>query len=261
MLTIGVVPVLFNLGPLAVGWVTLTSLIGIVVAVWLALTWARTLGISVSGGYGVALRAMVWGLVGARLFHVLDHWDFYRSAPWQTVYLQTGGLSLWGAIIVGAAGAALYARAKGMAVRKLADLVVPALLFGQMIGRLGDLLVGERLAKATSLPWSVSYSHPGSASYQTEPIGLHPVAAYELLWDAVLLGVLWHWRAQLRPDGMLFATYMMGYAAGRLLISFVRLDPVLVGGLQQAQVIAVAVLLLAGLALYPILRSRSSRSS
>ena len=241
-MTIGLDPVLFNLGPLEVGWVTLTTLTGIVVAVWLALTWARTLGISVSVGYGVALRAVVWGLVGARLFHVLDHWDFYRSAPWQTVYLGTGGLSLWGALIVGAAGAMLYARGKGMAVRRLADLVVPALLVGQMIGRLGDLLAGERLAKATSLLWSVTYSHPGSASYQAELVSLHPVAAYELLWDALLLGVLWHWRARLRPDGMRFATYLVGYAAGRFLISFVRLDPVLVGGLQQAQVIAVVVL-------------------
>ena len=249
-MSIGLDPVVVAIGPLPVGWVTLFILAGLAVGGWLALRWAAQLGIGAGAAYGVVLQAVVWGLVGARLLHVLDYWSFYSEVPFQAVYVWTGGLSLWGGILGGALSAGLYARRAGMPVWRLGDVAALAALAGQAVARVGDVLTGERLAKATSLPWGITYTHPDSVSYTGELMRLHPVGLYELLWDAALLVVLWRFRTRIRPDGALFVAYLAGYAAGRTIISFARLDPVLVLGLQQAQVVGIAVLVACGVLLW-----------
>jgi phosphatidylglycerol:prolipoprotein diacylglycerol transferase len=255
-MTIGLDPYVVSIGPLLLGWVNLFTLAGVTLGVVLALRWAKAVGVSLSAGYGVALRAVVWGLVAARLFHVADYWGFYSAVPWRTLDVVTGGLSLWGAILGGAVGAAVYAHRVGLPVRLLADAAALAALVAQALGRVGELLAGELMAKATALPWGITYTHPGSVSYGTDPVRLHPVALYEMLWDAALLAVLWRYRRRLRPDGALFVAYLAGYAAGRSAISFARLDPVLVLGLQQAQVVGLAVLAWCGYALWRWHRQR-----
>ena len=244
-MSIGLDPIVV-IGPLPIGWVTLFILAGLAIGGGLVLRWATPLGVGAGAVYGLVLQAVVWGLVGARLLHVLDYCSFYSEAPFQAMYVWIGGLSLWGGILGGVLGAGLYARRTGMPVWRLVDVAALAAVAGQAVARIGDVLTGERLAKATSLPWGVTYTHPDSVSYTSELTQLHPVGLYELLWDAVLLVVLWRFRTRLRPDGALFVAYLAGYAAGRFIISFARLDPVLMLGLQQAQVVGIAVLVTCG---------------
>ncbi len=241
-MTIGTNPVAASLGPLELEWVSLFIVAGIALAGGLSIWRARPLGLSVGNGYGLALRAVIWGLVGGRLFHIVDNWDFYSSVPLKVFAIGTGGISLWGAILVGSLGLAFSARKQRLPLRKLADVAALPALAGQALGRVGDALVGERLADVSSLPWSVTYLHPDSVSYSVEAASRHPVALYELVWDVAVLGVLWRWRGRLHHDGALFVAYLAAYAAGRFVISFMRLDPVWFLGFQQAQVLSLAVL-------------------
>ena len=95
-------------------------------------------------------------------------------------------------------------------------------------------------ARATSLPWRIVYSHPGSPSFGLAP--QHPAIAYEMIWDLIVLAVIWQLRGKLSPNGMLFVAYLAAYSLGRFFISFLRLDPIWFAGLQEAHIVSIAIM-------------------
>ena len=261
-MTISIDPHVF--GSPFITWVALFTLAGI--ALGLALMMGR-LGNSAAWGrrrelYSVGLWAVFWGLVGARLFHVIDFWDFYSTAPFQSLYLWSGGLSLWGALLVGGGGALWHARRRGFQVKAFADSLAIAGLAGLAVGRIGDLISGERPGTGTSWPWAVEYTHPASESFAGAPgIGTHPIEAYELLLALAVLGVVLAmtgrlgsvgraaWRWSLLPEGASLVAAGGMLAAGRFVIGFVRTESTM-AGLMQSQWVAIAVLL--GAVLYTL---------
>lgn len=242
MVRIGVDPDMLDLGVVTLTWVGFFTLAGIAVGVFLVVLWGRRSGLSPGQIYRAAIWTVLCGFVGARLLHVIDFWSFYRALPGQAFYIWSGGLALWGGVLGGALGGLLYAGWRRMPVRRVADVGALAALVGQAVGRVGDLISGERLAEGTSWPWSFAYTNPESASYASPAVEMHPAALYELLWDLAVFGLLWRLRKRLRPEGALFLSYLVLYAVGRLLISLVRVERVWWGGLQQDQVVALAVL-------------------
>ncbi len=255
-------------GSQLITWVGVFTLVGMALGVGLMVRWAPALGAQSSArgprpsvgstslrrdAYGVALGAMVWGFVGARLFHVVDFWDFYSGAPFQAFYVWSGGLSLWGGIIVGGAWGLWRARRR-FALGRFADAAAVAGLAGIAVGRLGDFLVGERAATQTSLPWAVEYAHPDAEAFAAGA-SVHPVALYELLLVLAMiasllyfrgtLGARWRgalWRAV--PEGALSSAALAAYAVGSFVITSVRTSPTYLG-LHQAQWAALAVLAVA----------------
>jgi prolipoprotein diacylglyceryltransferase len=199
--------------------------------------------------YGVALRVVLWAILGARVVHVVEFGSFYSEVPFQTFYLWQGGLSLWGALIGGGGAALWHARRRGVAIGRFADALAVAGLAVMASGRIGDLIGGERPGTPTSLPWGVAYANERARAY-LGGVEAHPVAFYELLLALSALGVvLWlrnGRRRTLAPDGAAFVLAMAVYAVGRFFISFVR-DAPEGFGLQQAQWIALAVLAAAAL--------------
>ncbi|MDE2764829.1 MAG: prolipoprotein diacylglyceryl transferase, partial [Chloroflexota bacterium] len=213
----------------------LSALLGVGAGVWL---FARGAPLEKEAAYGIALGAVFWGIVGARVFHVIDYAGFYADAPFRAAYLWSGGMALWGGLLGGGAYAAWRLRCDRPLLARTADAAALPVLIGMAVGRIGDFIVGERAAHATSLPWGVVYGHEDAAAYAGGAV-VHPVAAYELLLDAALAAALWRLSGRLR-EGARFALAMTGYAAGRFLLSFARVDPSW-GGLQQAQWIGLAV--------------------
>lgn len=232
-MTISLDPHLFG-SPL-LPWATLTALLGVGAGAWLFLRGAPT---ERQAAYGLALGALFWGIVGARALHVIDYVGFYADAPFRVLYLWSGGMALWGGLIGGAAYAAWRLRGDRAFLARVADAAALPVLIGMAIGRVGDLIGGERAGRLTSLPWGVNYAHEDAEAF-TGGGAVHPVAAYELLLALTLAAVLWRLSARLH-DGARFALAMTGYAVGRFLLTFARLDPSW-GGLQQAQWIALAV--------------------
>ena len=245
-MTIAIDPHLFG-SPL-LPWATLTALLGVGAGVWLFL---RSAPMERDAAYGLALGAVFWGVVGARVLHVVDYAAFYADAPFRAAYLWSGGMALWGGLLGGAAYAAWRLRRDLPLLARTADAATLPMLIGMAVGRVGDLIAGERAAHATSLPWGVAYAHEDAAAY-ADGAAVHPFAAYELLLDVALAAALWRLSAHLR-EGARFALAMTGYAVGRFLIDFARLDPSW-GGLHQAQWIALAVVI-AGI--YWLVRTRA----
>jgi len=121
-------------------------------------------------------------------------------------------------------------------------------LLGMGVGRIGDFINGEHIAKVSDLPWAVTYSHPNSPSFARAP--QHPAVAYEMIGDLVILGILaFLWRRQPKT-GVIFASAFLLYSVMRFFVSFLRIDskePLL--GLTTPELTAVIVGPLAALVL------------
>lgn len=200
----------------------------------------------------------MWGvvgaIVGARLFHVVDQWDFYARDPIAILKVNEGGLAIYGTIVGGPLAGALYAWRKGLNVARIADIAAPPLILGMAIGRIGDIINGEHHgAHAPGFPLAVVYTNPNTLGEIGVPA--HLAVGYELLMDLVIFcGLVWlargitrsasggwqySWLPRYPRDGMLFWTNLCVYSLGRFVIEFYRQDTVFALGLAQAQLVSV----------------------
>ncbi|MHB1158993.1 MAG: prolipoprotein diacylglyceryl transferase [Chloroflexota bacterium] len=242
-------PVLFTVGSISIRWYGLMISLAIVAGVLLAIREAGRRGISEDDVVYVVLWAVPFALVGARLFHVVDAWQYYATYPLQILAIQEGGLAIYGGLMGGMVGGAVAARRRGLPLWKLMDVAAPSMILGQAIGRVACFLNGEHQGPPASLPWATSYVHPGSLAPDSLP--RHPAQLYEMLYDLLLFGLLLLLRRRVKQEGVLFTLYAALYAFGRFWISALREDAAFFMGLKEAQVISIATFLLAlPLALY-----------
>lgn len=230
------------LGPLTLSWHGFFTFVGVAVAVYLVARYSYRVNVKDETIYEIATWAILGGVIGARVFHVIDNWEFYSPNPITALAIWNGGIALYGAILGGTAAGILYARYRGFPVGKICDITAPALLVGQAIGRIGDIVNGEHFSKATDLPWAWVHTNPNSPAFGRPPS--HPAVAYEMIWDLTVAAVLWRLIGRAKPDGMVFLLYLTLYSAGRFFISFIREDRIIFAGLQQAQIIALLTVIL-----------------
>ena len=265
-ISIGINPNLIDFWGLTLSWHGVMTFVGVAVAVWLVARWGGREGMTVDSIYSVAVWAIIGGVIGARILHVIDFWDeVYKDDLISVFSVWSGGIAIYGAIIGGFIGGALYIMIRNSSwflgiwrtvfpfmgeahkanlpgIGRLADVTAPALLIGQAIGRVGDVINGEHFAKVTELPWGVIYTHPNSPGIFRPPT--HPAVGYELLFDLALFVAIWPLRNRLRPNGMFFALYLASYSIGRFFISFLREEfNKYFGALNEAQVVAIIVVL------------------
>ena len=266
-ISIGINPNLIDAGPITLSWHGLLTFVAVAVAVWLVARWGAKDGMIVDSIYSVAVWAIIGGVIGARLLHVIDFWDeVYRDDFFSVFSVWSGGIAIYGAIIGGFIGGAAYImirnsewflamwrtvfpfmgeahKANLPGIGRLADITTPALLLAQAIGRLGDIINGEHFSKVTELPWGVIYTNANSPGIFRPPT--HPAVGYELILDLLLLAAIWPLRDRLRPHGMFFTLYLATYSIGRFFLSFLReeFNEYFGGNLNEAQVVAIIVVI------------------
>ena len=242
MITIHIDPTIFTLGPLKATWYGLMIALAILGGAIGTARLAKAQGISPDDVYTIALWAVPGGMVGARLFHVIDQWQYYILRPVEIFYINQGGLAIYGAIMGGTLVGIIAAKVMRISVSRLADAAAPALILAMAVGRVGNIINGEHHSFPTDLPWGVIYTHPNSFGISQYPT--HPVVAYEILWDLLAFGILWWARRRLPAHGMLFLLYGSLYSSGRFFLSFLRFDAIILLGLRQAQILAILTLLI-----------------
>lgn len=238
-IVIDVNPVILQLGNFSLRWYGLFIGVAIVVAFLIARREGIRKGVDEDAIFSVGTWAVLGGVAGARLLHVIDRWPQYAASPAAILAIQDGGLAIYGAILGGVAAGAMSAYRRGLSVARIADAAAPGLILAQAIGRIGCLFNGDALGAPTSLPWGIVYTNPASMA-PSLGVAYHPTPAYEMVGDILIFAVLWSLRGRLRPDGTLFLTYLALYSALKFSVTFVRQEVVFLAGMQEAQVVSLA---------------------
>lgn len=237
MVTSTIDPILFQSGAVTVRWFGVLIVLAIVVALVLGVASVRRAGLDAERFLGAAAWAIAFGLIGARLFHVVDQIDYYLPRLSQVPIFSEGGLSLVGALVVGGLAGAIALQAPAKERARYFDAATIPVLIAIAIGRIANLLNGDPGGAPTDLIWGVTYLHPRAASPSPD-VAVHPYPVYEMIGLLMLVLVV---RALTRPGrpwaapGGRFLLALGGYGLLRLLEGLVRTDPVLLLGLQQAQ--------------------------
>ena len=237
MITISIDPVAF----LNVRWYGIMVALAVAVIVfWMLREVRRGANLSYDTILTAALVGIPSGVIISRLLHVIDRWGYYIQNPGQII--GASGLTIYGAVLGAALGIWIYSKASKFHFGYFADLVAPAIILAQAVGRVGCTINGCCYGIETSLPWGVVYTHPGS--YAPLGVAIHPTQIYEMIYLLIIFAALLKLRGRFKPDGSLFLIYLSLYSLWRVGIDFLRDGTPFLFGLHQAQVVALIVLVI-----------------
>ena len=249
----------WHLGFIPIRAYALFILIGVIVALLIGdRRWAER------GGergviFDIALWAIIFGLIGGRLYHVLTDWTTYfgpGGAGFLAAFkIQEGGLGIWGAVALGGLGAWIGCRRRGIPLPPFGDAIAPGIILAQAIGRIGNYFNQELYGRATDLPWGLVIYERRDASGQIDMLNgvstgvpflaqpVHPTFLYELLWNLLVFALLlWVDRRYRIGHGRLFALYVAAYCFGRFWIELMRNDEAtLIAGIRINSFVSVFV--------------------
>jgi phosphatidylglycerol:prolipoprotein diacylglycerol transferase len=246
-LKVGLNPVAAHLGPISLYWYGLLVAIGFIAAIWLGSREAERDGLDSDQLLSATLVAALFGLLGARLYFILENNPGYYLDPknlGQALSLWQGGLSFYGGIFGGVLGAWIYGSRYNLPVLRYLDVGALITPLGLAIGRLGSVINGDISGYPTSR-WGIEYTNPDNPLVPARVVGRtqQPVAIYEVIVEAALFAALYylHRRRALRP-GQLSGLFLAGWAVGQLFLQAFRTTPVGFGGLKAAQLTALPVI-------------------
>jgi phosphatidylglycerol:prolipoprotein diacylglycerol transferase len=248
-------PVIIEFGP-----ITIYSF-GLMMAVAF-LSAAHLLGLELQRkGYNrdIASSLMIWaavgGLVGARLWLVIDKWESFLADPIGSV-ISGAGFVWYGGLIGGALAVGWVARRQyKIPFLRVADSVAPGLAVGHGIGRFGCQLAGDGdWGSVTTLPWGMAYESAIIGWDYPPGVKVHPAPLYEAGCYFAIAAILWRWRKTPGRDGVVFSWYLISSSIVRFLVEFVRINPAVWLNLTAAQVTSV-ILAIVGIGLFAALRA------
>jgi phosphatidylglycerol:prolipoprotein diacylglycerol transferase len=241
MIYINVSPIAFTIGPVRVAWYGIMVALAIVTLVtWALIVTRKDPRLTKDIVLNAALVGIPFGIVGARLLHVIDNWSYYSQHLNEIV--GGSGLAIYGAVLGAALGIWIYSRFRKISFGHLADVIAPGIILAQAIGRVGCTLNGCCYGLECDLPWAITYTNPESLG----PLGIpvHPTQVYEIIYNLIVFGVLLALRKRFRPDGSLFLIYLTLYSLWRFGIDFIREGTPFLFGLHEAQVVSIIVLII-----------------
>ncbi len=223
-----------HLGPLRLGTYGIMVAVALIVAFYVVQADLRRRVLNADPNLIIGLTGLA-GLVGARLYHVLESPGEFFADPWPQLF-STMGFAWFGSVIAGFITLLLIARHYRMPALQMLDMASPAAALGYGIGRIGCLISGDGdYGTPTSLPWGMSF--PNGIVPTTERV--HPTPIYELLASVVIFYILWRLGARWMRDagsiGKLFGVYLILSGVARFLVEFIRLNPRSFFGMTNAQ--------------------------
>jgi prolipoprotein diacylglyceryl transferase len=235
-------PILFQVGPVTIRYYGLMYVIAIAVGFYLLVREIRRkeLPLTTESLLDLMLWTVPIAIIGARIYYVAFHWDHYGTRLLDIIKIWQGGLAIHGGVLAGILVVFLFSRAKKVPFWALTDALVPSLILGQAIGRIGNLLNGDAFGTPTTLPWGIRFPPESPAGMAYPGQATHPSMIYEMLLNLAIFAFLWFWvRKRDFRDGFSTAMYFILYAVARSIVSFTRGDSLWLGPIRAAHVISV----------------------
>ncbi|MBR2262727.1 MAG: prolipoprotein diacylglyceryl transferase [Firmicutes bacterium] len=260
----------FTIFGLEIAWYGLIIAFGVAAGLGLACLVAKKTGQKSETYTDFIIYALIFSILGARIYYVIFSWEYYAKEPLQIFNLRGGGMAIYGAVIGAVATALIYCKIKKYDTWLLIDTAIPGLALGQAIGRWGNFCNQEVFGGYTDGLFAMrlnvetaAYTTPelmekaiteGGVTYiQVQPTFLYESAGNLLL--VILMLLLWKKR---KTPGVIFCTYLVGYGLLRFVIEYIRTDQLMLWGTNIPVSMALsALLVIVGIVLYFVLRKRN----
>ena len=253
-------PELFKIGPFTVYSYGLMLGIAFIVGSYFITKEFERRKLPANLGTEITLIAIIFGIIGSKLLHLIENWSDFVQDPFGMAF-SPGGLTFYGGLILATFAIWFYVKRKKINFLTIADSVSPALALSYGIGRIGCHLAGDGdYGLPTTLPWGTNYENgtvPPSVMFRGSeyaagyPNGilpdntpLHPTPVYEFLIMLLIFLLLWKLRKNNWAPGRMFMLYLLLAGTERLLIEFIRLNPRLLFGLSEAQLISIGLIII-----------------
>lgn len=184
----------------------------------------------------LALFCVPAAVVGARVYYVLFNLDYYQGDFLKMINIREGGMAIHGSLIAAFLVGFFVIRYKKKSFLQYADLVAPAVILGQAIGRWGNFANGEAHGGPTSLPWGI----------MVDGVKVHPTFLYESLWNFGVFILLVFLSRRKKFKGQIILLYGILYSVGRFFIEGLRTDSLMVLGLRTAQLVSLIIIIVFG---------------
>ena len=191
----------------------------------------------------IGIAAIIGGIVGARLYFIFEHWSQFISDPLAMLF-SGAGLVWYGGVIGGVIGATIVVKRSPYSFVFLADTVMPLLLFGHGIGRIGCLLAADGdYGPPTDVPWAMSFPN----GYVPTNELVHPTPLYDTLLAFLFFGLIWANRKRQLPQGTLMSLAIIAMGVERFITEFFRTTPIVAfGWMTLAQIISIVLIAVGG---------------
>lgn len=184
---------------------------------------------------------LLTGLLGARLYHVFDVWEYYSKNLTEIIAIWNGGIGIYGGLIGGFLGLLIYTKIKKLSILSILDVLTPGVALAQSIGRWGNFFNQEAYGYPSNSLWAIKIDPanrlPGFEKYEY----YHPTFLYEsLMLMLAFIALFFLFRKRGRSVGLVFACYLFFYGITRLITEQFRIDTWQHDGIKVAQVISIS---------------------
>jgi phosphatidylglycerol:prolipoprotein diacylglycerol transferase len=260
------IPIILRLGPITIYSYGLMMALGFIAGDLLLSRECRRRGFDSELGTAIVVWGALGGLAGARLYDVLDHWPAYMSHP-ASIIFSGAGFIWYGGLIGGVVSTWLVAKRHRVPFLTVADMCAAPLVLGMAFGRMGCLLSGDGdWGLPSRLPWAMAYpsaivgwgpdtvlkldNHGNLVSGFFPGVRVHPAPIYEAILYVAIFAFLWSVRKRVTIQGELLYFYLILAGIARFLVEFVRINPRVLWGLSEAQIISLIMIAAGSMAWY-----------
>jgi phosphatidylglycerol:prolipoprotein diacylglycerol transferase len=233
-------PIFFSIGPLTIRWYGVMAAVGFLLAALFLNLNRKRANMDENQASALLFLAIISGVVGSRVFYVIQYWSQFRDNFSEVFRIDHGGLVFYGGFFLAIAAMIIYCRAKKLDLVRVLDVFSPALAIGHAMGRIGCFLNGCCYGSTTGSWFGVHYPEGSAPALKYSGAALHPVQLYESCGN-ILLALFLLYLLRHAKRGVTLASYIVLYGVMRFVDEFFRgdhsYDQLWIGGLTPAQTI------------------------